>query len=373
MADKAPKKKAVKKTSDSEAKVKKPKAVKKPAKTAEAPVVKKTVRPKKSAEVHEVTSPTKAQKPRNIANLTDHKMSSETEEAEIEASKFSSPEPKEEKPAAEKPVPGQPQVFQRHETTIPEKYGDNKIVMMARDPHWCYVYWDLAVDHMANKAKGINEAYDLTLRVHDITDTAFNGTNSHKFIDIQVNGEAGNWYVNVWEAGRTYLVDIGYKTKSGKFILLARSNAVITPQDKVSNITDEEWMIVDEDFEELWRLSAGGATGRVGGASEGFRSPLETGLNASSETVSSFSSPVGGGPKGRKFFLNADTEVIIYGSTEKDAKLTVRGEKTPLKEDGTFSLRFHLPNGKMDLPVEAVSADGIDKLTIKISVERKTE
>ncbi len=366
MADKAPKKKTAKKTTGSEDKVKKVKAVKKPVKeSAVSPVVKKT-EVKKTPAVKAEKPAKKAPAVKKIKSLTDHKMTDETEETEIEASKYYQPEVEEEA-AEEKPAPGQ-KVAERHETTIEQKYGDNKIVMMARDPHWCYVYWDLSTGLMADKAKNINEAYDLIIRVYDVTSIDFNGNNSHKFVDIQVNGEAGNWYVNVWEAGRTYLADIGYKTKSGKFILLARSKPVLTPQDKVSSVTDEEWMVVDEDFEELFRMSAGG--GRVGGGSEGFRSPLEE--NLSSNTVSSFSSYAGGDKK-RKFFLVADTEVIIYGATEADASLTVKGEKTPLKPDGTFSLRFHLPNGKMELPVEAVSADGVDKFTIKISVERKTE
>lgn len=371
MADKVPKKKTAKKLSDPEDKAAKSK------KTGKA-ASKKNVFIKSTIKVPVKQKAGKTLKIKDIAGLTTHKMTDETEKSKIEASKYSGTEEEKEqieeieKQPEIKALGSQPAV-ERQEKTIPDKYGDNKIVMMVRDPHWCYVYWDLSTDTMAARAKNINEHYDLILRVYDITDIKpeqFNGENSHKFVDIQVNGEAGNWYINVWEAGRDYIVDIGYKTQSGRFILLARSNAVLTPNDKVSTVTDEEWMVVDEDFEELFRLSAGSA-GKFGGASESLGTPLT--MNLSSDTVSSFSSPAGGGGNKRKFFLNADTEVIIYGATEKDASLTVKGERTQLKPDGTFSLRFNLPNGKMDLPVEAVSSDGVDKLTIRISVERKTE
>jgi hypothetical protein len=63
----------------------------------------------------------------------------------------------------------------------------------------------------------------------------------------------------------------------------------------------------------------------------------------------------------------------LYGATEKDARLTVKGEVVQLKPDGSFSLRFHLPDGTIELPIEAVSADGLDKKSIKINVNRKTE
>ncbi len=224
---------------------------------------------------------------------------------------------------------------------------------------------------MAQKAADIKESYDLVLRLHDVTDVVFNGGNSHKYIDIKVNGEAGNWYLNVWEAGRTYVVDIGYRTASGRFILLARSNSTGTPRDKVSHVTDEEWMVIDEDFEEIFRVSGGGRLG--GGASEGFRSVMESNIGMGSETVSSFSSPAGGSEQARGFFLWADTEIILYGGTEKDAALRVKGEKIDLKEDGTFSLRFHLPDGIMDLPVDATSSDGKETISIRISVERKSK
>ena len=379
------KKKAVKKATDPEVKAKKPTAKKAVEKKV---IVKKAAVEKPEKELKAKKPAAKTVKPasyepsilvkekvvkkaaiRKIKDLTAHTMETDTEETEIEASKFTKAEADDTEVAVAVEIPQE-----RHETTIPEKYADDKIVLMTRDPHWCYVYWDLSLGLMESKAKSIKEKYDLVLRVYDITDVNFDGSNSHKFIDIQVNGEAGNWYINVWDAGRSYIVDIGYKTASGKFILLARSNAVIAPSDDVSQHTDEEWMVVDEDFEELFRLSGGGSSKL--GASEGLRSRLSAELNSelSSGGVSSFSSPAGGGPsKKRGFFLNADTELILYGNTEADASLTVKGEKVDLRPDGSFSLRFHLPNGIINLPVEAVSNDKVDKITIKISVERKTE
>jgi hypothetical protein len=375
MADKAPKKKAVKKPAEA---VEKPKkgAVKKKAAAETAHEKNKTVKAKtvKAASPAPAKTPPPAIKEKagrkpssKKVRGTDSSMAEdEILETEIEASKFFKPEPVETTAVKKEEV----KPSERHETSLQDKYGDNRVVLMTRDPYWCYVYWDLSTDLMADKARAINEKYDLVLRVYDVTEVEFNGNNAHKFIDIKVNGEAGNWYINVWDAGKTYIVDVGYKTESGKFILLARSNGVHTPNDKVSNVTDEEWMVVDEDFDELFRLSGGGKSGRIGG-SEGLRNSIESGL--SSETVSSFSSPTGGQPVKSGFFLVADTELILYGASERDALVKVKGEKINLKDDGSFSMRFHLPDGKMELPIEAVSSDGTEKRHIKITVERKTE
>lgn len=297
-----------------------------------------------------------------------HKMEESPDESKIEAAKFYPAQMKEKNGKAHEEFkkPGE-----RHEQEIPGRYYDNKVVLMARDPFWCYAYWDISGVLMQAKADEAmkNGDYKLVLRVYDVTDIKFDGKNSHKYMDIEVTGDANNWYINVWEAGRTYIAELGFRTANGKFIVIARSNAVGVPSDRVSDKTDEEWMVMDEDFEELFRLSGGG---RRLGASEQGRGLAMIENMLSSESVSSFSSPVYKAQE-KGFFLWADTELILYGGTEKNARLTVKGEQVKLKEDGSFSLRFHLPDGAMDLPVEAVSADGTNKKSIKINVQRKTE
>ncbi|MDD5174552.1 MAG: DUF4912 domain-containing protein, partial [Candidatus Omnitrophica bacterium] len=74
-----------------------------------------------------------------------------------------------------------------------------------------------------------------------------------------------------------------------------------------------------------------------------------------------------------KFWLVVNTELIVYGATEPDAKLTVQGKEIKLQPDGTFTLRFALPDGKQVIPVEATSSDGIDHRKITPVVTRKTE
>jgi hypothetical protein len=78
-------------------------------------------------------------------------------------------------------------------------------------------------------------------------------------------------------------------------------------------------------------------------------------------------------PAERKFWLVVNTELIVYGATEPDAKVTVQGKPVHLRSDGTFTLRFALPDGKQVIPVEATSNDGVDKRRITPIVTRKTE
>jgi len=43
-----------------------------------------------------------------------------------------------------------------------------------------------------------------------------------------------------------------------------------------------------------------------------------------------------------------------------------------LRNDGTFSLRFALPDGKLEMPVTAVSPDEVEERTIEIKVTKGT-
>jgi hypothetical protein len=92
----------------------------------------------------------------------------------------------------------------------------------------------------------------------------------------------------------------------------------------------------------------------------------------------SLSSPMGaswsGQPfgRGRSFFMHLNAEVIFYGGTAPDAKVTVNGEPIDLKPDGTFRFHFTLPDGDFEIPICARSADGQEERSGTLSFKRQT-
>jgi len=68
-----------------------------------------------------------------------------------------------------------------------------------------------------------------------------------------------------------------------------------------------------------------------------------------------------------------NVELIIYGATEPGAKVTVAERAVRLRPDGTFSLRFALPDGRYQLPVVAISAADDDGRSALLQVSRRTE
>jgi hypothetical protein len=90
--------------------------------------------------------------------------------------------------------------------------------------------------------------------------------------------------------------------------------------------------------------------------------------------ISSVTSPFGGEVESAKeFWFNVNAELIIYGATEPNAKVTLGGHEIKLRSDGTFSFRFALPDGKYDLPAVAVSADGTDGRAAELKFSRETQ
>jgi uncharacterized protein len=273
------------------------------------------------------------------------------------------------------------------ERSVPRGYGETKIVLMPRDPFWAYAYWEITEETFgAVRSKYGKDAIDkskLVLRVYDVTGIKFNGSNANRYFDIALIPFAENWYINVPEADRSLCVDLGLLLPDGRFITLIRSNVISMPRQSISQITDEQWGILQKEFERILKLSGIEQLGRTSFELAKLLRERWTQfmlMNMPSSPSSSLGSSAFRVPveekeegKGRGFWLQANTELILYGSTESDAKLTVAGESVKLNGDGSFSLRFSLADGVKDLPVKASSADNKLFKTIRFKVSRKTE
>lgn len=264
-------------------------------------------------------------------------------------------------------------VIEANETEIPHTYNDTKIVLMVRDPYWLHTYWSInqiTVDYLSGKFNNWNQI-PLILRVYDISNiNNFDGSNSNYFFDIHINHEANSWYIHVGGPNRSFCVDLGFIQENGLFYTITRSNIVTTPRDNVSEIVDEEWMSIEEDFLKLYRLAGAGQGNSSAELVESLIKRLEREMG--SGAISSLSSPSRLMPKERKFWLVLNTELIVYGATEPDAIVKVQGEPINLRPDGTFTLRFALPDGTQHIPVVANSADGIDTISITPVVSKQT-
>lgn len=260
---------------------------------------------------------------------------------------------------------------------LPQGYGVTMAALMPRDPNWMYIYWEITPNSKARLARehghDIFEKGRQVLRVYNMSHT--DGLAGQHF-DVPIMLEAASWYVHVQDGGRSYCCELGLVQPDGNFIGIVKTNPVTLPPGRVSDVMDEKWMAVSEDFDKLLQLSGveyiGKGSGEVAKSLaqrwEMLRAVFSRGASWGVSSMAS-QAPM---PEEKKFWLVADCELILYGATEPDAFVTVSGRKVNLNPDGTFSMRFALPDGNIDLPIKAMSNDERDSRQIEISVARNT-
>jgi len=159
---------------------------------------------------------------------------------------------------------------------LPESYGDNRLVILPRDPLWFFAYWELTQDRADSARRDFGaDVWDkaaLILRVFDVTESELDGTGAAPSFDVEIQKQAREWYVKVEKSGRIYLVDLGLRLPDGRFISLLRSNRIRLPVGRISDKTDSQWMAVGVTEQAQWNKflesSAGFEKSSGGGSAE---------------------------------------------------------------------------------------------------------
>lgn len=312
---------------------------------------------------------------------------------------------------------------------LPGGYGRSSIVLMPRDPQWAYTYWDTPNEHKEELRRQGGQT--LALRLYDVTDiTDPDQQRPHNMQEYPCDEMARDWYLGIPVSDRDYLVEIGYLTADGRWLMLARSNSIRVPPIYPSDWYDEHFLTVgwNDDLrgKTLFQLQPPGTAAnenpiyaamfdmaqsaeaqRVAGSLFGSMQHLPGSVfgsaqMASGQAIESFptssfitQSGIGMGMgavptfsgigmsgvgffasmpplRARKFWLVADAELIVYGATEPDATVYINGEPIELAPDGTFRFQMSFQDGQLDFPILAVAADGEQTRAIRMNFNRET-
>ncbi len=128
---------------------------------------------------------------------------------------------------------------------LPSGYGESRIVLMPRDPQWAYAYWDTPNSHKEELRHQGGER--LALRFYDVTDVNLDHQAPHSMQQFDCDELAREWYMQIPVSDRDYQVDIGYLTSDGRWLVLARSNAVRVPPVYPSDWSEDHFMTVSWD------------------------------------------------------------------------------------------------------------------------------
>ncbi len=252
----------------------------------------------------------------------------------------------------------------------------DRLVVMVRDSYWLHAYWELGRKSIERAKVALGQYWHAAkpiLRVCELLREGVTTSTRQPVRDIEIHGGVNNWYIDVYDPPKSYQLDIGYLTAAGKFFCLARSNVVTTPPAALGEAVDRNWSDTSEDFERIFALSGGFDQPE---AHADLKELLEERLQRpiGDPVTVQFGPGAAGHPANESGFeFQVDTELIVHGVTRPDAHVTLRGEPVRLRSDGSFAVRFNLPDRRHVLPMVASSRDGAEQRTIVLAVDRNTK
>ncbi len=146
---------------------------------------------------------------------------------------------------------------------LPYSYGEEKITLMVRDPYLVYAYWEVTPARIEREKAWFGWNSKLGLRIYDVTGIQFDGRNALGYFDQEVFESLGSWYFDVGRPSHSFIADIGLRSPEGQFLTLSRSNHISMPRDGVSDVLDDEWMLVDEEFWKLYGFPGGPSSPQI--------------------------------------------------------------------------------------------------------------
>ena len=130
------------------------------------------------------------------------------------------------------------------EVSLPESYGETNLVAVPVNPFVVHCQWEVAPADIekARQALGVgHQEFWPVLRIQDVGGAAPEGASPSGSFDVEVQLQAGNWYVRSCAPDRAYRADLALKSEDGSFVVVASSNAAHTPPATPSTHADECW------------------------------------------------------------------------------------------------------------------------------------
>lgn len=198
-----------------------------------------------------------------------------------------------------------------------------------------------------------------------------------------------------------HIADIGMRSSQGRWECLASSGPVSLPPSSVapSSVAPDRspaavppqvaagvrpgvmanyfQHILDPQFGPVGSSELGlpVVSGRLGQGGGSNQAPSSEGTVAIPEISSSaLGSPgLDSGLPSEDFEFRVNAEVVLFGSTRPGSRVTIFGRPVDLRSDGSFTFRCALPDGRFEVPMQAVGPQGMDVRQAVLTLARQTE
>ncbi len=113
---------------------------------------------------------------------------------------------------------------------LPQEYGETRIVLQTRDPHWAWVYWEFS---SIERKKVEDELGAFEFAHTKLFLKVFNKTMNYSF-DVNLPDICDNWYLSLNDSDCDYYVQLCLNVPTTGIRVLATSELIHLPTDKVS-------------------------------------------------------------------------------------------------------------------------------------------
>ena len=273
--------------------------------------------------------------------------------------------------------------------------ANTKVVFLPRDPQWAYVFWEIS-EGDKKRAQAL-QANRLCLRLFDVTGIEQGTSHRQTLQEIPLDSHSTEWYVPIPMSDRDYRVELGFRSASRWISLGFSSTAKVPSLQPSSQILDQfvpfslegsttfptsvkELSVESNDnglHERLYQTAAKNfRRTRIGSEEFQEQSAFDKGFSGSGAGIWASGrneSGIGGVvSQESSSWLVADAELVVYGSTDPSAKLTIGGEEVPLSKEGTFRLQVPFRDGMQNYSIQATFIEGDQKRNITMQFERTT-
>jgi hypothetical protein len=246
---------------------------------------------------------------------------------------------------------------------------------VAHDPQWVHVRWVLKRCTVQRAAAGLGSDWHRAkpvLRLLQVHQHETKSTSETVLSDTPIHGETDHWFLPVEESPATFRVQIGFLAEArdgeeGVFFPLAKSRRVTTPRPG------------SKAAERVQFARTGGIGPQVSAA------PSDRGLGAPSRPASidplfeKFKSlragyagaAYGVGEDGSAKPFTVDTELLIRGTADPDAHVSLGGDAVRVGPDGRFAVKMRLGDGRHVIPAVCISPDRTTEQTVALGVARQ--
>lgn len=250
---------------------------------------------------------------------------------------------------------------------------NDRLVLSVCDPFWLRAYWEATPRRVERVRSAMGQSWhtaDPTLRLYRVDREPHGATRREYVADFPVRAGVNSCYVPVDDPPQSFVAELGYLARDKRFFTLISSAVVETPQRYVHDAfgrPEENGLGFPTNFEAFVprrraprpprfpSFENAETSFRPGAFNETARRDVDA-LRESSDLR-----------------VAVDCELVVKGKVSPGARVRVKEESIRLKEDGTFSIRYRLPERRHVFPVVATSPDGSETRTVVLAVDRNTK